>query len=116
MRRSSRMSHSGCWRSRRAGHPPEWPGTARSSTSAAARERLLADATLLEVPAGQAIFRSADPGRRLGVVLTGLARAFLAAPDGRQVTVRYAGAGRLITSGFVVTRAPLTVAAVTDCT
>ncbi|MGC8634992.1 MAG: Crp/Fnr family transcriptional regulator [Candidatus Limnocylindrales bacterium] len=84
---------------------------------AAARERLMADATRLALPAGRVIFAAADPRPRMGVMGAGLARAYLEGPLGRRLTVRYAAVGALIgnTSGPVAARAPLSVAAVEDC-
>lgn len=49
----------------------------------------------LEAPAGSFIYHEhSDP--RAGVVVEGLVRMFMAAPDGRQVTVRYARPGQLV--------------------
>jgi len=52
-------------------------------------ERLLADAICLDIPAGGVFYREGE-SPRLALVLSGLIRVYIAAPDGRQVTVRYA--------------------------
>jgi CRP-like cAMP-binding protein len=81
------------------------------------RERLLADASVFEVPQRRVIFR-ASGGPRVGFVLAGLACAYLEATNGRRVTVRLARAGEMVgeISAESTTPAPLGVAAVTDCT
>lgn len=63
-----------------AGLPPE------------ARERLFADALLLDVPAGSVLYRDED-APRTGLIVGGLVRIFLTSSEGRQVTVRYARPG-----------------------
>lgn len=55
----------------------------------------LAAAVRLETPAGSFIYHEHDEPRA-GLVVEGLLRMFMAAPDGRQVTVRYARSGQLI--------------------
>lgn len=64
-------------------------------------EALLADAIRLDVPAGSVMYRQGDPPR-CGLLVSGLARIFLAAPDGRQVTIRYMPPGSLSGSALVV--------------
>ena len=59
-------------------------------------ERLLPGARVRHVPARGAIFRLGDPEPRAGILLAGTARAFLAAADGRQLTVRYVRRGALL--------------------
>lgn len=49
----------------------------------------------VEVPAGSFIYHEHDEPRA-GLVVQGLLRMFMTAPDGRQVTVRYARPGQLI--------------------
>jgi CRP/FNR family transcriptional regulator len=56
--------------------------------------RLLAGAMRLEVPAGSVLYREGDPVR-CGLVVSGLLRMYLEAPDGRQVTMRYLRPGNL---------------------
>jgi CRP/FNR family transcriptional regulator, cyclic AMP receptor protein len=58
------------------------------------RASLLEGAHLVEYPPGSVTFRNQDGG--LAVVSSGLVRIYLAAPDGRQITLRYAGLGDLI--------------------
>lgn len=81
-----------------------------------ARDALLATGTILEIPHRQLIFGSSDRPR-VGFLLEGLARAYLSARTGRQLTVRYARAGDILgnISGAPGARAPLSAAAVTDC-
>ena len=54
--------------------------------------RLLAEAIAIDVPAGSIVYRE-DEAPRVIVVVSGLLRVFLHAPDGRQLTVRYARPG-----------------------
>jgi CRP/FNR family cyclic AMP-dependent transcriptional regulator len=70
----------------------------------------------LSVAAGEPII-SPDDGPRTGMLLGGIARAFLTAADGRQLTVRYVRPGSMIGAAFAVApeRAPLRVEALTDC-
>jgi len=58
------------------------------------RAALLEGAHLVEYPSGSVTFRNHD--RDLALVISGLVRIYLAAPDGRQITVRYVGAGGLV--------------------
>jgi len=58
------------------------------------RAALLEGAHLVEYPSGSVTFRNHD--RDLALVVSGLVRIYLAAPDGRQITVRYVGAGGLV--------------------
>lgn len=81
-----------------------------------AREPLLADASVFEVPQRRIIFR---PGTRprVGFLISGIANTYLEAMDGRRVTLRLARAGEMVgeISAESIIRAPLGVAAVTDC-
>jgi CRP/FNR family transcriptional regulator len=81
-----------------------------------ARDALLADATLLDVSRRQVIFGSNDRPRA-GFMLSGLARTFLTARDGRQLSLRYLREGDAFGSvaGRWSERAQVSVAAVTDC-
>jgi CRP/FNR family transcriptional regulator, cyclic AMP receptor protein len=58
----------------------------------AATERLIADAVLLDVPAGGIVYRDEDAPRS-GIVVAGLVRVYLTSVEGRQLTVRYARPG-----------------------
>lgn len=60
-----------------------------------ARNRLLADAMPLDVPAGTVFYRDED-APRLALVISGLVRVFLTSADGRQLTVRYARPGDVL--------------------
>lgn len=79
-----------------------------------ARTRLLADALPLDVPAGGVIYRD-DDAPRCGLVVTGLVRVYLSAPDGRTVTVRYARPGELLgVPAIIGGPVPVSVQMVTD--
>src|ERR1700682_3618328 len=58
------------------------------------RASLLEGAHTVEYPTGSVAFRSQD--RSLAIVSFGLVRIYLSAPDGRQITLRYAGVGVLV--------------------
>ncbi|HEY8736569.1 MAG TPA: Crp/Fnr family transcriptional regulator [Candidatus Dormibacteraeota bacterium] len=58
------------------------------------RASLLEGAHLVEYPPGSVTFRNQD--RSLAIVSSGLVRIYLSAPDGRQITLRYAGVGDLV--------------------
>jgi CRP/FNR family transcriptional regulator, cyclic AMP receptor protein len=80
-------------------------------------DRLAADASRLHVPAGSIIHREGDRMPHLDLVVMGLVRAYVTAPDGRTMTVRYCRPGALI--GVVSLFAdsfslPATIQAVTD--
>jgi len=66
-----------------------------------AREELLTTALPIELPAGGMLYRDADEPR-CALVISGLARAFLSAPDGRTVTIRYVRAGELLGIPIIV--------------
>ncbi|HEX7172133.1 MAG TPA: Crp/Fnr family transcriptional regulator [Candidatus Limnocylindria bacterium] len=58
----------------------------------AAAEQLVADAALIDVPAGGIVYRDEDAPRS-GIVVAGLVRVYLSSAEGRQLTVRYARPG-----------------------
>lgn len=58
-------------------------------------ESLVADAVLLEVPAGGVPIRQGHEPTA-GLIVSGLVRAFHTAADGRQITIRYARVGELL--------------------
>ena len=60
-------------------------------------ERMLRGSQIRRIAARGTIFGLGDPEPRAGILLAGTARAFLAAADGRQLTVRYARRGALLT-------------------
>jgi CRP-like cAMP-binding protein len=80
-------------------------------------ERLLVAAMRVDIPAGSVLYREGDPPR-CGLLVSGLARVFLVAADGRQVTIRYMPPGSLSGSSVVISGAPASVRvqAVTDLT
>jgi CRP/FNR family cyclic AMP-dependent transcriptional regulator len=59
------------------------------------RDTLTRDALAVDLPAGTSLYYEADQPR-CGLVLAGLLRVYMTAPDGRQITVRYARAGDLL--------------------
>jgi len=59
------------------------------------RDTLTHDAIPIDLPAGSTLYYEADQPR-CGLVLAGLLRMYMTAPDGRQITVRYARTGELI--------------------
>ena len=80
---------------------------------------LLTQARLVTVPAGSLTHREGETSEHLELVVDGLVRVFVTAPDGRSLTVRYARRGALIgvvslyAEGF---RLPAGVQAVVDAT
>lgn len=79
-------------------------------------EKLLAGSTVRRVAARGAIFGLGEQDPRAGILLSGTGRAFLAAADGRQLTVRYARRGALIArrSYLLGGHAPVAIHAITD--
>jgi CRP/FNR family transcriptional regulator len=59
-------------------------------------DRLLDRSRLVRIPAGAVTHREGDPAQHLELVVDGLIRAFVTAPDGRSLTMRYARRGGLI--------------------
>jgi len=59
-------------------------------------QRLLTRARLARIPAGSVTHREGETGYHLELVVDGLIRAFVTAPDGRTLTVRYCRQGALI--------------------
>jgi CRP/FNR family cyclic AMP-dependent transcriptional regulator len=84
-----------------------------------ALQRLPAGAFLVHVPAGSVTHREGESVEYLELVVDGLVRVFVTAPDGRSMTVRYARRGALIgvvsmyADGF---RMPAGTQAVADAT
>lgn len=79
------------------------------------RGAMLAEASSYDVLAGEALL--GGPEARVGLIVQGLAREYLTAGDGRQVTVRYIHAGALIAnlSGVRGARSPSRIEAVVRC-
>lgn len=90
-------------------------GTFLAALPSNARERLLADAVLLEVQAGAPIFSATEAMDRTGIVLRGMARTHLSSGDGRRLSVCFARPGMMIGS-MTEGRAALSVQAVIPCT
>jgi CRP/FNR family cyclic AMP-dependent transcriptional regulator len=85
--------------------------------SSEAVARLAVDASRLRVPARSTIHREGDTSAHFEVVVSGLMRAYVTAPDGRTMTVRYCRRGALIgaVSLFAAPFSlPATIQAVTD--
>ncbi len=57
---------------------------------------LLVGASRLTVTAGSTLRRAGDPGAHVELVVDGLVRIYMAAPDGRTLTVRYCRQGSLM--------------------
>ncbi len=77
-------------------------------------ETLVQDAVPVDLPAGTTLYYEQDEPR-CGLVLTGLIRDYMTAPDGRQITVRYARAGDLLGIPAIVGGpAPVSVQILTD--
>jgi CRP/FNR family transcriptional regulator len=78
---------------------------------------LLAGAVRTKVPAGSVTHREGESAPHLELVISGVVRVFVTAPDGRSMTVRYCRAGALLgaislfTAGFAM---PASVQAVVD--
>jgi CRP/FNR family transcriptional regulator, cyclic AMP receptor protein len=58
-------------------------------------EELLTDAVRLKIPAGAVTHREGEPAPHLELVISGVVRGFVTAPDGRTMTVRYCRPGAL---------------------
>jgi CRP/FNR family cyclic AMP-dependent transcriptional regulator len=95
----------------------EFTGTCFESVNPEAVERLLEGSRRTYIRAGAALFPIPDPAPRVALVLSGTARSFLTAADGRQLTVRYARRGSFVGkySDLSGDHAPLAVQAMTDC-
>ena len=78
--------------------------------------QLLQGARVRQIAARGAIFGLGDSAPRAGILLAGTARAFLAAADGRQLTVRYARRGALLArrSYLLGGHSPVAIHAVTE--
>ncbi|MPZ92882.1 MAG: cyclic nucleotide-binding domain-containing protein [Actinobacteria bacterium] len=59
-------------------------------------EELLADAERIEIPAGSVTHREGENAPHLELVISGVVRVFITAPDGRTMTIRYCRPGALI--------------------
>ena len=80
------------------------------------RRELLSDATLVQVPAGTTFMRQSEAAEA-AVIVSGLARVFLASSEGRQVTVRYAAPTSVVgVAALVETPNKINVQALQDCT
>jgi CRP/FNR family cyclic AMP-dependent transcriptional regulator len=59
-------------------------------------EELVTGAVRMKIPAGAVTHRPGEPARHLELVISGVVRGFVIAPDGRTMTVRYCRPGALI--------------------
>lgn len=83
---------------------------------AALREDLIQNAIPLDLPAGTTLYYEQDEPR-CGLILAGLIRDYMTAPDGRQITVRYARPGEVLGIPAIVGGpAPVSVQILTDAT
>ena len=57
-------------------------------------EELLTGAVRMKIPAGSVTHREGEPAPHLELVISGVVRGFVTAPDGRTMTVRYCPARR----------------------
>jgi CRP/FNR family transcriptional regulator len=91
-------------------------GTFLQALDETTRDRLLADAVRVDVPAGSVLYRHREASR-MGVVAAGLIRVYLTSREGRQVTVRYAREGEVLGTAVAVV-GPIAVGAqaLTDST
>jgi CRP/FNR family cyclic AMP-dependent transcriptional regulator len=80
-------------------------------------DELMAGAVRLRIPASSVIHREGDGAPHLELVISGIVRVFVSAPDGRTMTVRYCRQGALLgtmslfTPGFTM---PAAVQALVD--
>lgn len=79
-----------------------------------ARRLLLDDARTIRADAAEAIFEATDQPR-VGVLLVGRARRYIAAGDGRQVTTGYLRPGDLVGNGALFRIGLVAVGALSDC-
>ena len=79
-----------------------------------ARRLLLEDARTIRADAAEVIFAATDQPR-VGVLLVGRARRYIAAGDGRQVTTGYLGPGDLVGNGTLFGIGLLAVGALSTC-
>lgn len=87
-----------------------------SEFSSTLRETLMQDAFPVDIPAGSTFYYEEDEPR-CGLVVAGLIRAFMTAPDGRQITVRYVRPGELLGIAAIVGGpAPVSIQSLTDAT
>jgi CRP/FNR family cyclic AMP-dependent transcriptional regulator len=78
---------------------------------------LLAEASLLHVPAGSTVHREGTTSAHVEMVVKGLIRVYVQSVDGRKMTVRYCRSGALIGVGSLFASRfslPATIQAVTD--
>jgi hypothetical protein len=64
-------------------------------------DRLFSGAMRLDIPSGSILYREGE-APRCGLFVSGLTRVFLAAVDGRQVTIRYMTPGSLSGASLVL--------------
>lgn len=76
-------------------------------------EEVLTGAVRMKIPAGSVTHREGEPAPHLELVISGVVRGFVTAPDGRTMTVRYARPGALIGAVSLFAR-PFTMPAATQ--
>ncbi|MCL5950984.1 MAG: Crp/Fnr family transcriptional regulator [Chloroflexi bacterium] len=77
-------------------------------------DRLLVEAQRIDVPRNTALYNT-EGNPRCALILSGLIRLFMASPDGRQVTVRYARSAELIGLAEIISGpSPVSAQVLTD--
>lgn len=76
-------------------------------------EEVLTGAVRMKIAAGSVTHREGEPAPHLELVISGVVRGFVTAPDGRTMTVRYARPGALIGAVSLFAR-PFTMPAATQ--
>jgi CRP/FNR family cyclic AMP-dependent transcriptional regulator len=85
-----------------------------AACSPAGRDRVLDEGLLMDYPAGAIGYREYEPAM-IGIVITGLVRAYLTSKDGRQITLKYGMPGQLFgTPALLGGPVPLCVQAIRD--
>lgn len=59
-------------------------------------DELVTGAVRTKIPAGSVTHREGEPAPHLELVISGVVRVFVTAPDGRTMTVRYCRSGALL--------------------
>lgn len=100
-----------------AREPPDLAGTFLDGLPTEVKAALLDGSVSFARRSRALLFDVDDPRPHVGVVLSGTARSFITAADGRQLTVRYAKRGAIVgkRSDLSGDHAPVSVRAVTAC-
>jgi CRP/FNR family cyclic AMP-dependent transcriptional regulator len=92
-------------------------GSLLDGLSADQLAQVLDGAAVLPIAAGGIVFPPFDGRPHVGILLSGVARAYLSSADGRQFTIRYARQGSLLGTRSLVSgdHAPIRVQALSTC-